>query len=260
MIPWLDDWSAPPRQIRIDAGQMHVWRFALDLPVTSLWELLSADETERAHRYHFRHDQDRFVAGRAILRQILASYLGLPPDQLCFSYSAQGRPALQASCLPAGQLSELDFNLAHSEDRALLAIGVALRVGIDLERIDPTRVDAGLFELVCSPSELDAARGLPDREQVTFFYRCWTRKEAYLKARGDGLILPMSSISVLDGNGQPLAAPGASDTPDLPGAWSLADLSSWPGFAASLAWASPQAPVSGDDRCLLSLWDWRPPA
>ena len=257
MLPPLE-WSTPPRDVVIGPGQCHLWRFRLEPPEAHLWDLLSSDELERAQRYRFSHHEQHFVAGRATLRQILSHYLGLEPGRICFIYSGHGRPALDPACLPDGQPPALDFSLAHSEDRALLAVGLGVRVGVDLERIDPDKVDQDLLSLVCSPGELRQLTPLSHGDQVTRFYRCWTCKEAYLKARGEGLILPMSSIAVLRDDGETLTGPELSDAAYCPGAWSQLVLTAWPGFAAALVWASRQD--SDAVRPSLRQWEWRSPA
>lgn len=257
MLPPLE-WSTPPRDVVIARGQCHLWRFRLEPPEAYLGDLLSPDELERAQRYCFPQHQQHFVAGRATLRQILSRYLGVEPDRICFLYTTHGRPALDPACLPDGQPAALDFSLAHSEDRALLAVGLGVCVGVDLERIDPDKVDQGLLSLVCSPGELRQLTPLSHGDQVTRFYHCWTCKEAYLKARGEGLILPMSSITVLRDDGETLAGPELSDVADRPGAWSQLALTAWPGFAAALVWTSHHD--SEAVRPSLRQWEWRSPA
>lgn len=252
------DWSLPPQHLTLAPGQLHVWRFTLETVSATELATLSPEESERSHRYRFRRDRERFVAGRVILRQILARYVSQEPGQVRFVYSERGRPSLDLAG-PCGEtFAGFDFNLSHSEDRAVLAVGAGVRVGIDLERIDADKVGDGLLGFVCTPSELQHLNSLPRREQVDRFYQCWTRKEAYLKAHGDGLILPMNQILVLGVNGHEVTPSESVSGGDPTRTWSLLDLSAWPGFAAALAWSTLAASAGGSGRPLLSLWDWRP--
>lgn len=145
---------------------------------------LSADEMARANRFVFSRDRDRFIAGRARLRRILGRYLGQSPGRIAFSYGAFGRP----------EVTGISFNLSHSGEQAMLAVTKRAAIGVDIEAVRP--IDPEVARTHFAPSEVKALMALPDAEQVGAFYRCWTRKEAYLKAVGTGLSTDLSSFTV----------------------------------------------------------------
>jgi 4'-phosphopantetheinyl transferase len=170
-------------RIHLSGDIVDLWLFRLH-PGPHDRELLSPCELQRAHRFVFEQHRQRFIAGRAQLRRILATYLALPPEALMFGYGSSGKPAL------AGPLS---FNLSHSGDVAALAVAL-FDVGIDIECIRP--VEDNLAEQVFSAREVTALRSLPQAQWTEAFFACWTRKEAYVKALGDGLRLPLDRFSV----------------------------------------------------------------
>jgi 4'-phosphopantetheinyl transferase len=166
-----------------------VWRASLDevhaLPV--LERLLALDELARADRFRFQRDRSRYVTGRGILRLLLARYTGLDPARLEFRYGAHGKPELAG----AGP----QFNLAHSGPVALYAIS-SQEVGIDVELAQADFAGERIPENFFSSAEVQALRSLPSAEQPMAFLRCWTRKEAFIKARGDGLSLDLAAFDV----------------------------------------------------------------
>jgi len=198
----------------IPAGEVHVWRAWLDVSADLLGELeasLSPDERERAARFRFAKDRDRFVAARGILRDILARYLGVNAAALRFRYGAAGKPALEDS-------SELRFNASHSHGFALYAVTMEKDVGIDVELIRPRVAEERIAERFFRPSEAASLRALPQEKQAEAFFRIWTRKEAYIKAVGTGLSMPLDSF----------------DPAEVPG-WPVRDLDSDPRYRAALA-------------------------
>jgi len=169
----------------ITHSEVHVWRAELDRPSTDIEQLsriLAADEQQRSERFRFEKDRKKFVIARGLLRTILARYLVMLPEQVLFSYSEKGKPAI-ANNYPAG---ELFFNVSHSHNRALYAIALNRPVGIDLEYIRPIDATA-LSQRFFLPSEAAFIQSLIGEDQHRSFFRGWTQKEAYLKATGDGL-------------------------------------------------------------------------
>jgi 4'-phosphopantetheinyl transferase len=164
-----------------------VWRADLDrgLPerLASLGALLSADELERARRFYFERDRQRFVVGRAVLRALLAGYLGRAPREIAFRYGAHGKPELASS---EGEPA-LHFNLAHSDALLLIAFARAGEVGVDVEKIRDLPDWESIARLSFSPSELERLRVCRPEERRDEFFRAWTRQEAVLKALGTGL-------------------------------------------------------------------------
>jgi 4'-phosphopantetheinyl transferase len=150
--------------------------------------VLSPDEQRRANRFMSPLIKTRFIISRGILRHILAFYTQQSPEKLTFAYGTRGKPTL--ANIPFA------FNLSHSEDVALLAIAQTAHIGADVEYMaemaEMRRVASDYF----SADEQIALFTLPPREQMPAFYRCWTRKEAYIKARGDGFALPLDKFDV----------------------------------------------------------------
>ncbi len=166
-------------------GELHLWRVDLDAQTTSLEVLaacLSAEERRRAERFAREADQRRFIVSHAAQRMILGRYLGISPTDVAFTCRLGGKPELATA---TGKLP-LRFNLSHSGEMALVALTLDQEVGVDIEHVRP--IDAsGIIERFFARGECDAWRALPPWEQTAAFFRCWTRKEAYLKARGVGL-------------------------------------------------------------------------
>jgi len=221
------DWLPPPRTLNLAPDTVHVWRFSLAAPGTTHERLLDAAGRERAARFHRESDRARFIAAHAYLRQTLARYLDADPATLVFARGAHGKPYLPDH--------PLQFNLAHSGDRALLAVARTRAVGVDVEAIRAEVAQEAVAERYLAPAEVRALRGLPSGEQAGAFFACWTRKEAYVKARGAGLALPLSSfdVSPQPGESPRLLAVRGDDAEAAH--WSLAALSVGAGYAAALA-------------------------
>lgn len=172
----------PPGPARVDVGlsAVHVWRIGLDVPqdrLTELRALLSPEEEARARRCVLPVERDRFVVGRAAVRDILSRCTGVRPRRLLLVRSARGRPRL------AGPTAErLDFNLSHSAATALLAVARGGRVGIDVEQVDPAVDHLAMADRFLGADEAAAIRALPDAEGRQAFFTGWTRREAYAKA------------------------------------------------------------------------------
>jgi 4'-phosphopantetheinyl transferase len=187
-------WSPAPSTFVFPANRIDVWRVRLDETVNSETEttILSPDEIDRANRFHFERDRNRFSRCRSALRQLIASYLSIASADIRFDYLASGKPQLAGDQNPRG----LQFNVSHSAEMALIAVGSEHRIGIDIERIR-TDVDTIALAARCfSQRERDGLRELPLPLRTSGFYACWTRKEAFLKATGDGLSFPLENFSV----------------------------------------------------------------
>lgn len=222
--------AGPEEAIRSEDG-IDVWCAALDLAAEELARLeqtLAAEERARAGRFVFERDRNRFVAARGLLRQILAAYVGTPPEALRFRYSTKGKPALE------GEEAGLDFNLAHSGGLALYAVTWRRPVGVDVERVREDIDVEGIAGRFFSPTEAAALRATPQAERVQAFFRCWTRKEALLKAWGEGLPFGLDrfTVSLAPGEARILEAPFA---PAEPACWQLYPLEPAPEFVGALA-------------------------
>jgi 4'-phosphopantetheinyl transferase len=193
--------------------------------------LLSADEAQRAARYGFARDRRRFVVARATLRILLGRYLNLEPGRVRFCYGTHGKPALDALQCEG----DLRFSLAHSEDLALYAIASGREVGVDLEWVRPLADLRQIAETFFSARERAALFELEPAHRPEAFYACWTRKEAYLKARGEGLALPLDQFDVSLAPGEPARLLGVRGDPRERQRWSLHALAPAAGCVAALA-------------------------
>lgn len=188
-------WDFPPEINRLGLGEVHIWRIWLDVAqdeVESLQVSVSKNEMERSKKFHFRKDRERYIVAHSSLRHILSRYLDLPPDQIHFTYNEQGKPELD----PAYDYNAMRFNLSHSDSVGLVAISRGSRLGVDVERI---RLQAHIEEIAhrfFSPGEVRQLMSQPESQREEAFFRCWTRKEAYLKALGVGMLLPLDHFEV----------------------------------------------------------------
>jgi len=177
---------SPPERPEIADSEVHVFYASLDQPPARLEQLaeqLSEDERARASRFIYNHDKNRFVAGRGMLREILGWLLQVKPDDLSFSYNSHGKPQLAAPL--TGNI--LHFNLAHSGSLAVYAVSRKSEIGIDIERIRPIYEAEEIAAQFFSKQECAQWRSFPAEQKAGAFFNCWTRKEAWLKACGEGI-------------------------------------------------------------------------
>ena len=240
------EWSRPPGNLVLATGEVQVWRAALDLEasrVRILRETLTSDERSRADRFRFPDDCRSYVVARAVLRGILARYVEMDPARVPIRHGPLGKPELGDAC---GE-RPLNFNLSHSHHLAVYAVTMERQVGIDVEHIRPVSAYVKIVERFFSPLEASALRAMADDARQEAFFACWTRKEAYVKARGVGLSSSLRAFSVsLDpGHGS-----GLLETTDgqEPSRWSIHSLNVGQGYAAALA--VDTAP------CQIRRWEW----
>jgi 4'-phosphopantetheinyl transferase len=224
----------PPDILVLEQPHIHVWRFSLDpgeADVVRLRSVLSPEEICRWAQFRFARDRRRFVAAHGMLRVLLSLYTGEAPADIRMSTNAYGKPELpgtRGSRRPA-------FNLAHSGEIGLLAVGPQENLGVDIEGIredvDPLAIAGDFF----SPEEVGHLRGLPAGLRQDAFFRCWTRKEAFIKGKGKGISIPLDSFSVsLRPYDDPAVLMSRVDPGDLQ-RWSMVDLEPGAGFAGALA-------------------------
>jgi 4'-phosphopantetheinyl transferase len=221
----------------LPADELHVWRACLERSpevTAALHAVLSADERDRAGRFYLPQHGARYVVGRGLLRVLLATYLGIRPEHVEFAYGEHGKPLLRdpPSTGPTGPdrsarrgPGRLWFNLAHSGAEAVYAFSASAEVGVDVELLDMERTHGRVAERFFAPGEVHSLRSLPSELQPKAFLHGWTRKEAFIKARGDGLSLPLNSFEVTLA---PRAAPAVLRTAwsaTEPAEWSVIDLS-----------------------------------
>ncbi len=227
-----EPWRFPPQHPRLARDEVHIWRAYLDSEsIEEVFGVLSIDEWQRAARFCFQRDRERFIAARGILRAILSRYLGITPRQVGFGYNPYGRPFLSSES--GGDM--LHFNIAHSRDLALYALTREREIGVDLEYVCADRASESAAEQFFSPRETAVLRALPKSVRTEAFFKCWTRKEAYVKARGHGLALPLSEFDVSLNPGEPAQLLRVKGDPHAPSRWSLHDLCPVPGYVATVA-------------------------
>jgi 4'-phosphopantetheinyl transferase len=206
-----------------------------------LWRQLQPGEIERAQRYRFERHRRRFVVARGMLRVILARYTGLPPAAIRFETTEHGKPWLPDS-------PELTFNA--SDSREWMALGVTLhrRIGVDIELV---REDVSILSIArrfFSPREVAVLEALPDAEQLPAFFRCWTRKEAFIKAIGEGLSYPLDQFDVTLGPDEPARLTYVAGEPDAPQRWWMMDFPMASGYAGAVITETPLEEVR--------FWAW----
>ncbi len=214
-------WPVNPQVPALAESDVHIWLADLSYRADALGHvarILSEDERERATRFHFPQDAGRWTVSRAVLRSILGHYLGVDASAVRFGAGPWGKPELTADF----RRHLLEFSASRSEGLGLYAVARNRRVGVDIERLRPLPDLAAIAAQVFSPREQRALEELPAAERDAAFFDCWTRKEAYLKALGEGL-------------GHEVAQDDSAE----PGRWSISPLAPAPGYAAALALEGP---------------------
>ena len=215
-------------------GDIHLWCADLNRAAPYLRMLartLSADELARASRFHFETDRTRFILRRGILRMCLGNYLGVEPSLLRFSYGKNGKPALDE---PLGK-GNIFFNSSHSNGIALYAFTDVGEIGVDIEQIHAIDDLKSIAARCFSPTEYQTLVGLPDASKQEAFFNCWTRKEAFVKAKGLGLTLPLNSFEVALAPGEPARLLQVSGNSWEASCWALCDLQPLSGYVGALA-------------------------
>jgi 4'-phosphopantetheinyl transferase len=188
-------WNPAPRVLTLAPNSLHVWRAPLDLPpetLPGLSALLSVKEVDRAKRFVFDRDRHPYTVAQATLRLLLGRYLRIPPESVRTQSGPQGKPFLAKQ----SHASELQFNLSHSHGMALFAFAMQRELGIDIEKVRPDFASLDIAQRYFSRQEVAELEVLSPSLYTEAFFLCWTRKEAYIKARGQGLHIPLDSFSV----------------------------------------------------------------
>ena len=238
-------WKTPPDRLGMTEREVHVWR--ADLHASSyeqerLVACLSAEERSRAERFVFDRDRNFWAACRGILREILSLYLNRHPGNIEFIREPGGKPRLGRRREKSEP--QIMFNVSHSNGLALVALTLEQEVGIDLEKVRSEFATHEIAERYFSAQEQAEFRSLPDELQTEAFFLCWTRKEAFLKARGEGLQVPLDSFTV-------------SLTPGRPEVLSSADAERWHMFSFSPAPGYVAALVTEGQNTERHFWEWQ---
>lgn len=240
-------WLPPLERLSLSNGAVHVWRIILDQSpsqVDRFRNTLADDERSKADQFYFSRDRERFIVARGVLRALVGRYLDREPGSLRFTYSAHGKPALASESGANG----IRFNISHSQGTALCAVTRGRELGVDLEFIRCDLEADQIANRFFSRSEIVALRALPLSLRKYAFFLGWTRKEAYIKARGEGLSMPLDQFAVSLIPGEPAALLSTQPDSDEARRWSLRDLNPGSGYAAALA-------ARGRD-WTLSCWQW----
>jgi 4'-phosphopantetheinyl transferase len=229
------------------ANEVDIWRINLAEQYDRIQQcrgLLSLDEVQRTDRYIFERDRRRFTVARAAMRDILSRYTGLAAVDLHFAYGPNGKPEL------AGGLEQFNvkFNLSHSSELALLAVTQGFEVGVDIEWINADVATDDIAERFFSASEVQTLKSLPDSQRVEAFFACWTRKEAYMKARGEGFSISLDSFTVAFAPGTPAEILHTKAETAIVEQWSMFNIEVSEGYKAALV-------VEGKDH-LLTQMEW----
>jgi 4'-phosphopantetheinyl transferase len=219
-------------------GFADVWAAPLEHPserLAAFAKTLSPDETVRAERFSTAPLRDAFVAGRGLVRDILSRYCDVPAKAIAFEYGERGKPSL------SGANGALKFNASHSCGVLLFAISRDAEVGVDVERVVPRPDLTKLARRFFAPDEANVLDALSPDDRLDAFYACWTRKEAYLKARGGGLHLPLDKFVVSFSPGADVELISSEIEPDDPALFSLTELSPAQDFVGALAVARKKA-------------------
>lgn len=223
-------WSIGPASPSICRHETHIWRIDLSTsPQMDCDAIISAEEIERANRFRFEKDRRRFKIAHASLRLILSRYLKLAPAELVFAQTDYGKPFLVNS-----EADGLLFNMSHSGDVVLIAVAREREVGVDVEFMRPDFATMEVAEQFFSIAEIYTLSGLPEHLRTSAFFNCWTSKEAYVKARGEGLSIPLDQFDVSLGPGVPAAMLGNRiDEPEM-SRWNFQTLEIDPRHAGAL--------------------------
>jgi len=229
----MPDWQFPPEKINLTDRDVHIWQIFLEEPIEKAKDMgwiLSDEEKYRAGRFQFEHHQRRFLISHAALRHILSQYTGIEPQHIQYQITSYGKPHLRNKTE-----FDIQFNLSHSHERAVVAICQNQPIGIDIEYIRSTADIASLAKQNFSTNEYQQFAKLPVTDSLLGFFNTWTRKEAYIKAIGEGLSHPLHTFEVTVNPGEP--AQMLSIANDLKAArhWTLEAVQVQDGYAAAFA-------------------------
>jgi 4'-phosphopantetheinyl transferase len=232
-----------PERLDFDSRDVHLWVIRMEASednfVRSLsW--LSPEEMARAERFHFDRHRRAFVLGRAALRALLATYLGIDAVEIRFVYGAQGKPAL------ADASSPLRFNVSNSGNLAAYAFTNICEIGIDVEQHRKLHDLESIAHRFFSPEETTELLELSAADKTAAFFHCWTRKEAYIKAKGGGLSIPLDSFRVTLRPGVAARMVSLAGSVDAAGGWTLHSFDPAPDYAGAIAYGdSPRSIQAG---------------
>lgn len=236
----MTEWNASPESPleALDEGSVHLWRIPLDRDASATsapLSLLADDEVRRYERFKPEAVKRRFALARGGMRVILGRYLSSTPGSLEFRYGEQGKPSLAPEQNPA----KLRFNLTHSHDLAILAVASDREVGVDVEHLRDNIEFEMLAARYFSPLEAETLASLEGEDLKRQFFRIWTAKEAYIKAIGQGLQIPLDQFDVAVGSEQQPNLLETRHAPEEQDRWSLHSFDCGDDYLGTLAIEKP---------------------
>lgn len=229
----MTSWAVPTDASSLAEGEVHIWKAHLIQPpevYQQCRELLCDEELERAGRFYFDKDRNQYVVSHGMMRQVLGRYLGIAPTAVRYRTVKNGKPDLGDDSGPG----PLQFNMSHSGELALLAITRNQIVGVDVELHRPDFAGEDIAERFFSTAESTRLFTLPAEQRVEAFFKCWTRKEAYIKAIGDGLSIPLSTFQVAFVPGEPAGLLHVEEHPEEVERWRIYNLEPGEGYSGAI--------------------------
>lgn len=229
-----NQWINPPGELDLSEDVIHLWKVVLNVPSSQIQlmrKVLSPDELKRADRFYFEKDRNAFTMARGSLRTVLSRYVNFKPDELGFAYNSYGKPSLEAKF----NTINLQFNLSHSHHLALIAVTLKHEIGVDVEWMRDTLSDLEIAERFFSKEEVAALKSVPTNDQKTAFFNCWTRKEAFIKAKGKGLSIPLDQFDVSLKPGESAALLETRFQAEEASNWAIYDVSPESGYRGAVA-------------------------
>jgi 4'-phosphopantetheinyl transferase len=226
-------WRFPPPRIELPNSEIHLWCSPLDMTEEQKedsYQILSADEQNRASRYLSTEDANKFIRSRMLLRSILSFYLERDPKDLQIVYTAQGKPILSYE-----DAHDIQFNLSHSADLVVIAVTRDIALGVDIEAMSRPQDDIELAREFFSPQEFNTLQNLSEPHKMEAFLNCWTRKEAYFKATGTGIDESLQEIEVTFMPGEPARYLSISGDSHEATHWYLHSIQPATGYAGAVA-------------------------
>lgn len=223
--------------------EVHVWCVRLARPsavVAALFTKLSSDERARAAKFHFEEDRQHYVVGRAVLRTLIGGYEGVEPTAVTITYGPHGKPALPDS--------HLRFNVSHASGVALLAFTRGREIGVDVEPVRPLDDADRVARRFFSDQEYAVYTAVPDAQKPQAFFNCWTRKEAFIKAIGEGLSCPLKSFAVTLRPDEPARLVQIRGSQTEAARWQLHSLTPLPGTVGAV--------LAEGHNWRLRCWQW----
>ena len=230
-----DVWAVPSSEISLFRDDVHLWLASSKQGsgcLQYMQSLLVGDEILRAKKFFFEEDRRRYIISRGFLRIILGRYLDIEPKELCFSYNSYNKPLLEGTFLG----DYIRFNLSHSGDLILYAITLGREVGVDIEKISFNENADDIVDRFFSEEEKEDFRHLSHDLRQEAFFKCWTRKEAYIKARGKGMTIPLDGFSVsLLPDEEPALKYVKGNEDEVKRCWAIKDVIPGDGYVSAVA-------------------------